>query len=340
MIPAKIESHSVTRTLSSSLFSHGFKRVELIGHVKGGRFPSDVQIPKAVPASPSSGSSGLGRNRSTSTAAAAAIISPVEGYQRSGADPYRLDGVPAGSRNVSGTSTYDDDEERYMSGGAQPTPVQQPPGSSAAGSEPVKTQLFALPAESRQQPQQAMNPNQAPVNAQPQDSFPSSKPTSDPRPSSDYGDWIAPAAAAGAGVGAGILGKKAYDGRRDDATVAELGGKEVSPVEDTTPSGGAAPATATTTPTAAAAAVTAAAPTSSAELRTAQSDHSTAATPGGISGPSESAVATQARSGGGLRGLEKDGAHETGQFSPKVLRHDTDISVSALHVPGQFPRRG
>lgn len=36
-----------------------------------------------------------------------------------------------------------------------------------------------------------------------------------------------------------------------------------------------------------------------------------------------------------LGGLESEGAHETGHL-PKVIRHDTDISVSRLHVPGQF----
>lgn len=40
-----------------------------------------------------------------------------------------------------------------------------------------------------------------------------------------------------------------------------------------------------------------------------------------------------------LGGHEKEGAHETGQFFPQVVRHDTDISVSRLHVPGQFPRQ-
>lgn len=40
-----------------------------------------------------------------------------------------------------------------------------------------------------------------------------------------------------------------------------------------------------------------------------------------------------------LGGHEREGAHETGQFFPQVVRHDTDISVSRLHVPGQYPRQ-
>jgi hypothetical protein len=40
-----------------------------------------------------------------------------------------------------------------------------------------------------------------------------------------------------------------------------------------------------------------------------------------------------------LGGHEAQGAHETGHIFPKVIRHDTDISVSQLHVPGEFPDR-
>jgi len=40
-----------------------------------------------------------------------------------------------------------------------------------------------------------------------------------------------------------------------------------------------------------------------------------------------------------LGGLESEGAHETGRLFPSVVRHDTSLSVSALHVPGEFPKR-
>lgn len=42
---------------------------------------------------------------------------------------------------------------------------------------------------------------------------------------------------------------------------------------------------------------------------------------------------------GALGGLESRGAHETGHIFPSVVRHNTDISVSQLHVPGSFPKR-
>jgi hypothetical protein len=45
----------------------------------------------------------------------------------------------------------------------------------------------------------------------------------------------------------------------------------------------------------------------------------------------------RAESSDNLGGLEREGAHETGAFFPKVVRHDTDMSVSQLHVPGEFP---
>jgi hypothetical protein len=37
-----------------------------------------------------------------------------------------------------------------------------------------------------------------------------------------------------------------------------------------------------------------------------------------------------------LGGNEKEGAHLTGQLFPKVIRHDTDITINRLHVPGEF----
>jgi hypothetical protein len=37
-----------------------------------------------------------------------------------------------------------------------------------------------------------------------------------------------------------------------------------------------------------------------------------------------------------LGGNEKEGAHETGQLFPRVIRHDTNMSISKLHVPGEF----
>lgn len=54
-----------------------------------------------------------------------------------------------------------------------------------------------------------------------------------------------------------------------------------------------------------------------------------------------STTATTAGSRSGeeeLGGNERVGAHETGTF-PRVIRHDTSLSVSALHIPGEFPAR-
>ncbi|KAK5287336.1 phosphatidylinositol 4,5-bisphosphate-binding protein, partial [Cryomyces antarcticus] len=38
-----------------------------------------------------------------------------------------------------------------------------------------------------------------------------------------------------------------------------------------------------------------------------------------------------------IGGLEAEGAHPTGRLFPKVLRHDTNMSIAQLHVPGEFP---
>lgn len=41
-----------------------------------------------------------------------------------------------------------------------------------------------------------------------------------------------------------------------------------------------------------------------------------------------------------LGGHEGKGARQTGSFFPAVVRHNTDMSVSQLHVPGEFPTAG
>jgi len=40
-----------------------------------------------------------------------------------------------------------------------------------------------------------------------------------------------------------------------------------------------------------------------------------------------------------LGGLEQEGAHETGTIFPKVIRHDTEMSISQLHIPGKYPKQ-
>ena len=40
---------------------------------------------------------------------------------------------------------------------------------------------------------------------------------------------------------------------------------------------------------------------------------------------------------GELGSLESEGAHLTDSLFPKIVRHDTDMTISALHVPGKFP---
>ncbi|KAK3720618.1 phosphatidylinositol 4,5-bisphosphate-binding protein [Vermiconidia calcicola] len=42
---------------------------------------------------------------------------------------------------------------------------------------------------------------------------------------------------------------------------------------------------------------------------------------------------------GALGGLEREGAHETGAIFPTILRHNTDMSISQLHVPGEYPKQ-
>ncbi|KAK4497058.1 hypothetical protein PRZ48_011507 [Zasmidium cellare] len=119
------------------------------------------------------------------------------------------------------------------------------------------------------------------------------------RHNSSYGDWMAPAAAGVAGAGIGAVGADAYRRHQQNATVSE------TDAIDHANNIAAVNANKEVVPPAPAA--------------TSTGVGNVAAIP--------------------LGGHEKDGAHETGQFFPQVVRHDTDISVSRLHVPGQFPRQ-
>jgi hypothetical protein len=155
------------------------------------------------------------------------------------------------------------------------------------------------------------------------------------RQNTNYSDWMAPAAV---GVGAGVLGTEAYRHQQNKnlSSTNPISEEQQTPYEDERPrdlTGGhpTMPTTndaATTNPSAFAAnnGISGATYTSTAPLPVmipSSSNHG-AETPG-------------AQSTDGLGGLESEGAHETGNFFPKVVRHDTDMSVSKLHVPGEFP---
>lgn len=293
-----------------------------------------MQVPRSgEPMSPSDESS----EPDPEVIAAAAAIpgSSQREYEKRDLDPYRMDGVPSGTR----VSSYNDTPPSAQSGlQERQQAMPQPENVTTA---PVQTQTYNLPTQQAQpvnQQQAPMQQTQQPYQPflggeQPADNTP------DPlaRHNSAYGDWMTPAAAGVAGVGAGALGTEAYRRHQRDATVPEEEVSPVSPEEATPPAvpqqsdrGLSRPAQsiATYTPT-----YSAYAPTSSGASKSGPST-------GVVGGPSTSTqpAGLFQSAAGRLGGLEGKGAHETGTF-PTIVRHDTDMSVSGLHVPGEYPKR-
>lgn len=188
-------------------------------------------------------------------------------------DPYHMEGVRSAS--------FED--------GREPSAfTQQEVPAPVPATAPVQSQTYALPIQA----QQPTNQQQPFLGHEPatSDSLAGSNPV---RHNSSYADWMAPAAAGVAGLGAGALGADAYRRHQHDAPV---------PVPVPEPAESSALNTATMAPPAA-------------------TTTTTATTPG-------------------LGGNEREGAHVTGEFFPRVVRHDTDLSVSKLHVPGEYPAAG
>lgn len=227
----------------------------------------------------------------------------------------------------------------------------------------VVTPLQSSQAESY--PAYPQSPSRSSVPAQP-------TPT---RQQTDYGDWMAPAAA---GVGAGVLGSEAY--RRHNArepTVEENDTQEPIPEENTSrepiyeenynneprfnPTTGNSVPVMTTTNTVPHSTmhlpVTEPIPAAEEMPRRNMPVRESVPTPApqmlptSNTGASNAGVFNENRgvSGAlsnpgsvsygidGLGGLERKGARETGAIFPSVVRHNTDMSISQLHVPGEFP---
>jgi hypothetical protein len=327
----------------------------------GGRFPSDLNVNRTrnfdAPQSPSSESS----DRDTINAAPAvapAVVpiirteEPGRKYSRDNEDPYRLQGIASHSPGMTpGAANYDEDQARYM---ANPQTRSAQP----------QDQSFFLPGQQHlsQQPATVYQQAEHIQPAQP-------KPSSYERDQSSFPDWVAPAAV---GVGAGAAGAAAYnhynhddksDLQRQAATEAALiddGGVQAAPstapvnnvprATESAPFGSSRDAQSAPIITPVGNSASSApiiTPVGNRTTDTADNKHvvsqlagsnSTSATNTGNGLTNSSDIATT-EIGTALGGLEARGAHETGQIFPKVIRHDTDISVSQLHVPGEFPKK-
>jgi len=250
-----------------------------------------------------------------------------------------------------------------------PMQPQQQPASMYQQQAPVPQQ-YQQPAPVSQQYQQ-----QAPV-VQPQQPYPEAdNAMASPnfnRHNSSYGDWLGGAAL---GAGAGALGTEAYRRQQRDATIPESEtSRAVEPSQsydgyartrmdgngeprnvydegkddnhfypggssrlDQEPAVASLPPADTTAIPAAALAGNVA-PSPAARLG-GVNNFDPVATHNSTTGSDTIGTSTLSNTGSRLGGLESRGAHETGRIFPSVLRHDTDMSVSGLHVPGEFPMR-
>lgn len=274
-------------------------------------------------------------------------------------DPYRLQGVATHEQQPAFTSatpgsvahareTLPLRQEASTPESYQPNPVDNFNTTSAPQNNMVQpTQTFVLPVQ-HAAPAHQLQPD-VPVSPieQPQSLAPAAaKPM---RQNTNYSDWMAPAAA---GVGAGVLGTEAYHHQqnKDLSSTTPSVEQQQTPYEDERPrdlTGGQ-----TTMPTSNEAATTN--PSASANNNGISGATYTGTAPFPVLIPNSSNVPQSpefvcytestygaetpgAQSTDGLGGLESEGAHETGNIFPKVVRHDTDMSVSKLHVPGEFP---
>jgi hypothetical protein len=382
----------------------------------GGRFPSDLNIPRTFGAARTASSDDSSDDRDTINAGAVAVPVPLTSrhaeYSRGSENPYSLKGIasdsPAAASPVSpgpvSPASYDEDQARYMSNPAphqarQTAPVdlsmflpgqkdlarqtassyQQP----SSASQPPVSAYQQQPAPTYQQPASTYQQQPAPTYQQPAST--SQQPAPINSSENQHADWIAPAAA---GVGAGVAGTAAYNHynqNREPETqqVQQPTAASTNAASNTAPinaSSSTSPnSSPETTPFVAPVAAPPRHPTSSPfnsidtalettspgtglpgsvdnpPLATAHATNGgtylsypaetgtglagSSATPvTGLNSSSTSPVTGGVNGNSVLGGHEAKGAHETGRF-PKVVRHDTDISVSQLHVPGEFPDR-
>jgi hypothetical protein len=261
-------------------------------------------------------------------------------------------------------------------GQLQPLPVRQQeyptrtPDQSIGAAQPVQPQQ--VPAQQnvvpsieppQQQQQQQSFLGREPANVPPQASL--ARHTTE-----DYGEWMAPAAVGAAGLGAGGVGAAAHRHRQlqqntpaatnspqHDVIPPPAVAVEPTNVEDhhllgdlqTTTANRVSPSSSVRTRSSASPALTVRASAihgSSIDTRALGEDAlAAAAIPAPHPAPnpklpSSSASPNHPRAPPAsppLAGNEREGARATGHFFPSVVRHNTGLSISRLHVPGEFP---
>jgi hypothetical protein len=235
---------------------------------------------------------------------AVAMSGAITGSQQiaySGQDPYRLDGVSAGTftgGTMDGTGSYFD-----------PTPSP----------EETRTQ----PLESQQEPFLGNEPTD--VNAE--------VPSAGDR-GSYYGDWMAPAAGV-AGAGATVAATEAYIRHEQEREALGLE-KDDPEVPAKSESKESQIFVENAVAVESNRATTGKESVASADEAVAASKPHTITTVEAANQPNATTIAADSAA---LGGNEAEGARETGAIFPRVIRHNTDMSVSQLHIPGEYPKR-
>jgi len=255
-----------------------------------------------------------------------AVMPPVIGrtFSEQKYDPAAETEISHRVPDLTGSARRDD---RSVEPQAPTTYPDRAVSDAPVNSNAVPTQNFVLPI----QPEAPMNQVQQPAGSgyniyQPEPSSSSQPAENRPAPApqvmrnqSSYGDWMAPAAG-GAAVGA--LGEGAY--QRYEQQLQEQP-QQFEPIAVSTPRG----------PTYHIDANDFVYPARS-SVETEPSQYSTQRmAPTSFNGSNSNGTNSNTES---LGGLENKGAHPTGHMFPSVVRHDTDMSVSKLHIPGEFPK--
>ena len=343
----------------------------------GGRFPSDLNVMSGARGlrEPSSGSSEAGQYGDVSTQPATATqsesyppredLSTVAGggfplAAAAGPATVKRDQVP----NNEAFETYPPAQQRELPP-VVVAPTPQRPGQTYTGPETLVTQA-APPAQAS-----ALPPSQDPfLSGAAAAAAPQTETLA--RHSSNYAGWMAPAATAGVVVGgaAGVVGAEKYWAKkREDAEALQYQREQQKEKENeqtplpavvadgkTSPAAeaGVLPLPPTQHTTSSSLPTEPVAPTSPVEPILATPITSTSINRSDarsiLSNDTAATELTESppRSSHGLGEGEShtkydtnpDGsvnAHRTGRGWP-ILRHDTDVSVSNLHVPGEFPR--
>jgi hypothetical protein len=284
----------------------------------GGRFPSDLNIDRNLQPrlSPSSGSSEVGNDLTTASGGLQhghpyptqrttyeSTFAPAP-LQQSQLQPDFQ--TPHTQADVMVNNPYE----------YQPQPPLQ--NETSQYTDPAVSSYQQAPVAQQPLPMD-YQPMSAPIPTQAQPTL-RANPSTAERHGSTYGDWFTPAVS-GAAVGA--LGAAAHNSQLHEH---ELGaGQNALPDRTTT-----APMTThtTTIPT----------PVTTSSFMPSEGDSldatpSTSVKTSFLDGVEVAPAAVSSKIGNG-----GTGSHETEHIMPSMMRHNTDMSISDLHVPGEYPK--